>query len=131
VNCPWCPYEGHPRALHAHLAETHPEAVVFEERIGRTFYGITCPVCDDGYRHEIKPRGRDPGFVEEFNAQIRLVAFDMLVNHLLVEHDPEASAVVEPEVSEAGASGPPTTGGPEWLMEARRKAAEGGPGPER
>jgi hypothetical protein len=117
--------------LHAHLAETHPEVVVFEERIGRTFYGITCPLCGDGYRHEIKPRGRDPGFVEEFNAQIRLVAFDMLVNHLLVEHDPEASAVVEAEETEAGAPVPPATGGPEWLMEARRKAAEGGPGPER
>jgi hypothetical protein len=130
--CPWCPFEGHPRALHAHLAETHPEAVVFEERIGRTFYGITCPHCNDGYRHEIKPRGRDPGFVEEFNNQIRLVAFDMLVNHLLVEHDPEAAAEVEPAEAEPEAQGPVGTGGPAWLVEARRKAAEEGearPGP--
>lgn len=126
MNCPWCEFEGRPRALHAHLGETHPEQVVFEELIGRTFYGITCPHCDDGYRHEIKPRGRDAGFVEEFNAQIRLVAFDMLVNHLLVEHDPEAAAVAEPEEAEVGAPAPQSTGGPAWLMEARRKAAEGG-----
>ncbi len=140
MNCPWCPFEGHPRQLHAHLGESHPEAVVFEERIGRTFYGITCPLCDDGYRHEIKPRGRDPGFVEEFNAQIRLVAFDMLVNHLLVEHDPEetadttADATADPGGAgeEPEATGPVPAGGPAWLMEARRKAAEAGetrPGP--
>ncbi len=131
MNCPWCDFEGHPRQLHAHLGETHPEQVVFEERIGRTFYGITCPHCDDGYRHEIKPRGRDAGFVEEFNAQIRLVAFDMLVNHLLVEHDPEAVSVADPEEAEPASQPSPAVGGPAWLMEARRKAAEGGgAGPE-
>ena len=136
MNCPYCDFEAHPRQLHAHLGESHPEAVVFEERIGRTFYGITCPLCDEGYRHEIKPRGRDPGFVEEFNAQIRLVAFDMLVNHLLVEHDPETASVpggenTAGENTEAGAPAAQPTGGPAWLMEARRKAAEGGgAGPE-
>jgi hypothetical protein len=126
VNCPWCEFEGRPRELHAHLGETHGEKVVFEELIGRTFYGITCPHCSDGYRHEIKPRGRDAGFVEEFNAQIRLVAFDMLVNHLLVEHDPEAASVAGPEDAEVGAPAPQATGGPAWLMEARRKAVEDG-----
>jgi hypothetical protein len=126
VNCPWCEFEGRPRELHAHLGEAHPEQVVFEERIGRTFYGITCPHCNDGYRHEIKPRGRDAGFVEEFNAQIRLVAFDMLVNHLLVEHDPEAASVADPEETETTGPGPVASGGPAWLAEARRKAAETG-----
>lgn len=131
MNCPWCDFDGAPRQLHAHLGETHPEQVVFEERIGRTFYGITCPTCDDGYRQEIKPRGRDPGFVEEFNAQIRLVAFDMLVNHLLVEHDPEAAAVVDAEGAVEAVPAAPPTGGPAWLMEARRRAADGGSaGPE-
>ena len=131
MNCPWCPFEGHPRALHAHLGESHPDGVVFEDRIGRTFYSITCPICGDGYRHEIKPRGREPGFVEEFKAQIRLVAFDMLVNHLLVEHDPEGAGAV-PEEAEPEAPGPVEGVGPAWLVEARRKAAESGeerPGP--
>src|SRR5581483_7231820 len=50
-------------------------------------YALRCPICGDGYEREIKPRGRDPGFVEEFSAQIRLVAFDTLVNHLLGEHE--------------------------------------------
>lgn len=131
MNCPWCPFEGHPRALHAHLGDTHPDKVIFEERIGRTFYGITCPECGDGYRHEIKPRGRDAGFVDEFAAHIRLVAFDMLVNHLLVEHDPEVAAGAEPEETEPGRSetvppAPAATGGPAWLMEARRQAADPG-----
>jgi len=64
MNCPLCPFEGAPRALHAHLAEAHPEVVRFDERGGRSFYAVTCPVCGEGYQHEIKPRGRDPGFVE-------------------------------------------------------------------
>lgn len=130
MKCPWCDFEDHPRALHAHLGEEHPEEVVFEERIGRIFYGITCPHCGDGYRHEIKPRGRDPGFVEEFNAQIRLVAFDMLVNHLLVEHDPEAESApgIPEDAPDAGGGARDTRvpGGPAWLEEARRKASEGG-----
>lgn len=129
MKCPWCDFEGQPRALHAHLGEDHPGEVVFEERIGRTFYGITCPHCGDGYRHEIKPRGRDPGFVEEFNAQIRLVAFDMLVNHLLVEHDPEAASPPggpEDSPSQGVAGDARVPGGPAWLKEARRKASEGG-----
>lgn len=135
MNCPWCDFEGRPRALHAHLGEDHADAVVFEERIGRMFYGITCPHCGDGYRHEIKPRGRDPGFVEEFTAQIRLVAFDMLVNHLLVEHDPEGASAPGGHDVESGTPVAPdpgdaqdtrVPGGPAWLREARRKASEGG-----
>jgi hypothetical protein len=35
----------------------------------------------------IKPRSRDPRFIEEFQREIRLVAFDMLVNHLIAEHE--------------------------------------------
>jgi len=117
--------------LHAHLGEQHPDAVRFEDRGEKWFYALDCPICGDGYERQIKPRGRDPGFVDEYSAQIRLVAFDMLVNHLLVEHDPEAAATA----GEAGGTvttepGPVPTGpaaGPAWLVEARRKAAEAGP----
>ncbi|MEX0665788.1 MAG: hypothetical protein WD598_13610 [Acidimicrobiia bacterium] len=86
MQCPWCDFEGTPRALHAHLGEEHPERVRFEERGPSRFYGIDCPICDEGYEHVVKPRLRDPGFMEEFQREIRLVAFDMLVNHLLAEH---------------------------------------------
>ena len=87
MHCPFCPFEGPPRMLHGHLGEQHPDAVRFEEKGGRSFYALTCPVCGDGYEREIKPRGRDPGFLDEFSAQIRLVPFDMLVNHLIGEHE--------------------------------------------
>lgn len=136
MNCPFCTFEASPRTLHAHLGEQHSAAVRFEDRGDRWYYALECPICGDGYEREIKPRGRDPGFVEEFSAQIRLVAFDMLVNHLLGEHEglelPEESE--EPEsAGTGGAHQPPLSGTevpvaapvPAWLAEARRaKQAE-------
>ncbi len=89
MNCPWCDFEGHPRALHEHLGGSHPEVVRFEERGSERFYAIECPVCRQGYEHVVKPRLRDPGFMDEFQQEIRLVGLDMLVNHLLVEHEPD------------------------------------------
>ena len=118
--------------LHAHLGDQHPEAIRFEDRGERWFYALDCPLCGDGYEREIKPRGRDPGFVEEFSAQIRLVAFDMLVNHLLGEHedleipdDPEddnSTGEAEPETTEVPVAGPV----PSWLAEARRAKQQNG-----
>jgi len=119
MHCPFCSFEGPPRTLHAHLGEEHADAVRFEERDGRTFYAVTCPLCGDGYEREIKPRGRDPGFVEEFSAQIRLVALDMLVNHLMGEHEgiavpPDEEAQPQPQAPLGDAPVPA------WLAEARR-----------
>jgi hypothetical protein len=113
--------------LHAHLGDQHPEAIRFEDRGERWFYALDCPLCGDGYEREIKPRGRDPGFVEEFSAQIRLVAFDMLVNHLLGEHEdleiPEDDEPEpEPETTEVPVAGPV----PSWLAEARRAKQQNG-----
>lgn len=93
MRCPWCEIAGEPRALHAHFSEAHPEQVRFQQRGGRRLYALSCPVCGAGYEHEIKPRLRDPAFMEEFQGEIRLVAFDMLINHLLVEHEPGAAHV--------------------------------------
>jgi hypothetical protein len=126
LNCPFCSFEGPPRGLHAHLGEQHPDAVVFEDKGGRSFYSLTCPICGDGYEREIKPRGRDPGFVDEFSAQIRLVAMDMLVNHLMGEHEeleiPEGD---EPEPTQAE---PPLGDAPvpAWLAEARQAKQQNG-----
>jgi hypothetical protein len=125
MNCPLCPFEGSPRVLHAHLGDAHPEVVRFEERAGRSFYALTCPVCGEGYEHQIKPRGRDPAFVDEFAAQIRLVAFDMLVSHLMGEHGglgeadegPPQETQTPPAMAGPGA-------GPAWLVEARRKTRQ-------
>ena len=119
MHCPFCAFEGSPRTLHAHLGEQHSEAVRFEDKGARSFYALTCPICGDGYEREIKPRGRDPGFVEEFSAQIRLVAFDTLVNHLLGEHEE-----LDLPPDEEAAPEPPTPTGdapvPAWLAEARQ-----------
>jgi hypothetical protein len=125
MHCPFCSFDGSPRLLHAHLGEQHPEAIRFEEKAGRSFYALTCPVCGDGYEREIKPRGRDPGFVDEYSAQIRLVAFDMLVNHLLGEHE----EIELPQEDEPGPEQPAPLGEapvPAWLAEARRAKQENG-----
>jgi hypothetical protein len=113
--------------LHAHLGDTHPDAIRFEEKGGRSFYALTCPVCGDGYEREINPRGRDPRFVDEFSAQIRLVAFDMLVNHLLGEHEelelpPDEEAPSPPEQAAPSGDSP----APAWLAEARRAKQRNG-----
>ena len=106
MDCPWCDFVGTPRELHAHLGEAHPEQVRFEERGSSRFYGIECPICDEGYEHIVKPRSRDPGFMEEFQREIRLVAFDMLVNHLLGEHSDYATEGSEGSGGFEGAEGP-------------------------
>ncbi len=91
VRCPWCDFDGGLRPLHAHLADRHPDQVRFEQRAGgtRQVYAVACPVCDAGYEQTIKP-GHDAGFVDEYRREIRLVAFDMLLNHLVGEHQPPA-----------------------------------------
>ena len=87
MQCPWCEFAGEPRKLHAHLAEAHPLEVRFEDRGSSRWYRITCPRCGDSYEHMIKPRSHDPAFIGQFQREIRLVAFDMLVNHLIAEHE--------------------------------------------
>ena len=125
MDCPFCSFEGPPRVLHAHLGEQHADAVRFEDRGGRSFYALTCPICGDGYEREIKPRGRDPGFVDEFSTQIRMVALDMLVNHLMGEHEdldlfPDEEEIPEPAAPLGDAPVPA------WLAEARQAKQRNG-----
>ncbi len=88
MKCPYCDFQGRWRPLQAHLADSHPEQVQarLDEDRGRMSYSITCPYCGSTYEHPVKPRG-DPGFLQEFAREIRLVAFDMFVAHLAAEHD--------------------------------------------
>jgi hypothetical protein len=125
LNCPFCSFDGPPRELHAHLGEQHPDAVRFDEKNGRSLYAVTCPICGDGYEREIKPRGRDPGFVDEFSAQIRLVAFDMLVNHLMGEHE-EIEIPAEEETAPQAAAPESDAPVPAWLAEARQAKQQNG-----
>ena len=87
LTCPWCGFEGSMRELHAHLAAEHSDAVHTEERNGNYYYAVTCPVCGDRYEHSLRKVRRDPAFLEEFGNEIRMVALDMLIHHLVAEHE--------------------------------------------
>lgn len=87
MNCPWCTFQAGPRGLHAHLGERHGDAVATSERHGRKFYQITCPRCGARYERAVRKGARDPDFLAEFEAEIQMVALDMLVHHLMAEHE--------------------------------------------
>lgn len=87
MNCPWCEFEAGPHALHAHLGERHGEVVGTSERHGKTFYHITCPHCGARYEHVIRKGTRDPDFLADFELEIKMVALDMLLHHLMAEHE--------------------------------------------
>ncbi len=114
MECPWCEFSGAPRALHAHFGTAHPEGVRFETRGARNVYVVECPICHAGYDQTIKPGTQDPTFLEEFQREIRLVGFDMLVNHLLATHgdsshdaQEEQDEQSDPTQFEEGANGVP------------------------
>lgn len=87
MDCPYGDSSGDRRAIHAHLGEAHRDRVAVRTvEDGRRFYEIRCPVCDAPWEREIKPRYHDPGFIEEFEREIVLVAFDMLLYHVQGEH---------------------------------------------
>ncbi|MBI3688676.1 MAG: hypothetical protein HY241_15325 [Actinobacteria bacterium] len=86
MTCPWCGIEVPLRSLHAHLSDEHGDVVGIVGQDDRQFYEVRCPSCDAGYRKPIKKSGRDPDFLAEFDREVRMVALDMLVNHLLAEH---------------------------------------------
>ncbi|MEK7363803.1 MAG: hypothetical protein AAB016_07495 [candidate division NC10 bacterium] len=62
------------------------------EAEGAMAYLIVCPECREEIRQPVKPRWRDPGFLREFEQEIRLVAFDLLLYHLEDAH-PEPGKV--------------------------------------
>lgn len=90
MTCPYCALEAPRRALHRHLTDTHGDRVTTTvvEAEGRMLYAIACPRCGGEIQHQVKPRWRDPGFLAEFGAEIRLVAFDLLLHHLEDAHEP-------------------------------------------
>lgn len=91
MTCPFCDLAGSRPAVHRHLAEAHGAAVATEtdEALGRMFYVVRCPACGRAIRHQVKPRWRDPDFLDEYRQEIRLVAFDLLLYHVEdAHHDP-------------------------------------------
>jgi hypothetical protein len=84
MHCPYCDVEGARQVIHAHLADQHGAKVVArrDQLTGRLFYRLDCPQCDEYSEREVNPRGRDPTFLQAFEREIRLVAFDQLLYHI-------------------------------------------------
>ena len=92
MNCPFCTFSDIRMKLHRHLAEAHLDQVTTEhdEASGKMRYVVGCPVCGLKYQHAVKPRYKDPRFLEEYKAEIAIVAFDQLLYHLEEKHPQEA-----------------------------------------
>lgn len=61
-----------------------------DDESGERSYAVVCPVCGAPYEHLIKPRSRERRFLETFDSEIKLVAFDMLLYHMQGEHSETA-----------------------------------------
>lgn len=91
MKCPYCDFTGPRPEMHAHLTDTHGDEVkTWENPSGRRYFELSCPDCDDSFRHEVKPRLRDPTFLEEYSREIRIVAFDQFLYHRQLEHEKES-----------------------------------------
>ncbi len=87
MKCPYCTYEDARGPLHQHLAERHSEMVATgQAEGGRLFYRVQCPYCEFRWEQRIKPRWKDPGFLEDYRREIVLVAFDQLLYHVEGAH---------------------------------------------
>ncbi len=96
MRCPWCEdFEGGHRSLHEHLSTHHPDSVILTiDDEGRVFYEMHCPLCSQRHRQLIR-KGGDAEFLARQDSTIRMVALDMLVTHLMAEHDTENETVQE------------------------------------
>ena len=72
MKCAFCNYEGPRPEMHAHLTDNHGEEVKTwaTEGSGRRYFELACPDCDDSFRHQVKPRYRDPSFLEEYAREL-------------------------------------------------------------
>lgn len=88
MRCPYCDMEGARQVIHAHLVEQHGAKVVGrrDEQAGKLYYRLDCPQCDEYSEREVNPRGRDPTFLQAYEREIRLVAFDLLLYHIEASH---------------------------------------------
>jgi hypothetical protein len=73
---------------------------------GKMHYRVACPLCEDAHEARVKPRSHDPAFLKTFSHEIRLVAFDMLLNHLEAEHEALAAGDPAPLRSSLPPAGP-------------------------
>ena len=88
MKCPFCEFHGHRMDLHAHLVEAHAQEVnVFVHKVtGKMIYELTCPLCREIWRKPLKKR---PAALQEYVREIRMVAFDLFLYHLMEAHGEE------------------------------------------
>lgn len=88
MNCPYCARPGSRMEIHAHLWDAHDDQVrtFRDDARDRLRFALDCPFCEEGLERTANPRGREPGFLEEFRREIALVAFDLLLYHLHASH---------------------------------------------
>ncbi|MFQ5922073.1 MAG: hypothetical protein ACE5M4_04450 [Anaerolineales bacterium] len=90
MKCPYCQETGGLTEMHHHLGQAHPDTVGMRRSDdGVQTYIVSCPFCGFEHVRPVNPRGRNPRFMEEYRAEIALVAFDQLLYHLLQEHPAE------------------------------------------
>lgn len=87
-ECPYCTFSGKRFEVHQHLAEQHGDTLQVrkDEFTGHVFYIVTCPICGASYEQITKKARRDPSFLLEYEYEIRMVVFDLLLYHLQGEH---------------------------------------------
>jgi hypothetical protein len=90
MTCPFCAerHEFDRRSLHAHMVAAHIAAVDvgLEDAKQRLYYRLNCPRCEYAVSQTVRPRSTDARFLEEYRAEIGLVAFDLLLYHLELAH---------------------------------------------
>ncbi|HBY92859.1 MAG: hypothetical protein M5U01_39275 [Ardenticatenaceae bacterium] len=88
-TCPYCDFHGPRTSVHTHLAATHSDVLGWEvdERFGHTACVVTCPLCGASHSQVVRKARKNPGFIQEYEYEIRLVVFDLLLYHLQGEHN--------------------------------------------
>ncbi len=86
LHCPICREGSDYRGLHLHLKGGHPDMVTIATDVPRRYFEVRCPLCPESYRQTLKTGKATIEFVEEFEDDIRLVASDILLQHLIGEH---------------------------------------------
>jgi len=93
VSCPFCGDASHRdrRALHAHLVAAHAGSIEvgLDHDKSRMYYRVTCPNCEYVVSQTVRPRSTDQQFLQEYRAEIALVAFDLLLYHFDLAHSEE------------------------------------------
>ena len=88
MRCPYCELASERRAIHRHLVEHHPGELEtgLDASRQQLYYCVRCRECDFALRKTVRPRSTDPAFLDEFRAEIALVAFDLLLYHAEAAH---------------------------------------------